>query len=128
MPRTPSVSQLDPFDQQKLDLLHAAAVELWIGPESDDPLVQVAFHAVLQWLRGETSTPRGVLATFSHPQGPLGSQLGLVGSLLHDPETPWPSEPLRLWWWVVKASYYRRWRELTDPRWRRRRRARRRRV
>ena len=48
MPRTPSASELDPFDQQKLDLLHAAAVELWIGPESDDPLVQVAFHAVLQ--------------------------------------------------------------------------------
>ena len=51
---------------------------------------------------------------FSHPQGPLGLQLGLVGSLLHDPGTPWPSEPPRLWWWVTKAAYYRRWQELTQ--------------
>src|SRR5262245_38856179 len=85
MPRTPSVFQLDPFDQQKLDLLHAAATELWIGLESDDPLVQVAFHAVLEWLRGEVSTPGAVLATFSRPQGLLVLQLGFVGSLLHDP-------------------------------------------
>ena len=112
MPRTSSVSELDPFDQQKLDLLHAAATELWIGPESDDVLVQVAFHAVLAWLRGITSTPRSVLLTFSQPTGPLGPQLGLVGSLLQDPETPWPAEPPRVWWWVVKAAYYRRWQEL----------------
>ena len=122
MPRTPPVFELDPSDQQKLDLLHAAAIELWIGPEGDDMLVQVAFHAVLAWLRGVTSTPPGVLATFSQPYGPLGQQLGLIGSLLHDPETPWPSEPPRLWRWVAKAAYYRRWQELTDPRWRRRRR------
>ena len=95
MTSTPPVSDLDPLDQQKLDLLHAAATELWIGPESDDVLVQVAFHAVLAWLRGVTSTPRGVLATFGEPAGPLGAQLAFVGSLLHDPETPWPSEPPR---------------------------------
>lgn len=122
MTRTPPVIQLEPYEQQKLDLLHAAATELWIGPESDDPLVQVAFHAVLEWLRGDVSTPRGVLATFSQPHGPLGPQLTLVGSLLHDPETSWPSEPPRVWWWVVKAAYYRRWQELTDLRWGRRRR------
>jgi hypothetical protein len=112
MPRTPSVSELDPFGQQKLDLLHAAATELWIGPEGDDVLVQVAFHAVLAWLRGITSTPQSVLLTFSQSTGPLGPQLGLVGSLLQDPETPWPAEPPRVWWWVVKAAYYRRWQEL----------------
>lgn len=123
MSRTPSVFQLDPFDQQKLDLLHAAATELWIGPESDDPLVQVAYHAVLAWLRGVTSTPRGVLATLSQPTGPLGGQLSFVGSLLQDPETPWPAEPPRLWWWVVKAAYYRRWLELTQRGGGRRRRA-----
>jgi hypothetical protein len=113
MSRTPPVSELDPSDQRKLDLLHAAATELWIGPESDDVLVQVAFHAILAWLRGMISTPRGVLATLSQPSGPLGVQLAFVGSLLHDPEAPWPPEPPRLWWWIVKAAYYRRWQELT---------------
>jgi hypothetical protein len=107
------VFDLDPSDQQKLDLLHAAATELWIGPESDDVLVQVAFCAVLAWLRGATSTPHGVLATLTAPTGPLGTQLAFVGSLLHDPETPWPPAPPRVWWWVVKAAYYRRWQELT---------------
>ena len=24
-------------------------------------------------------------------------------------------EPPRLWWWVVKTAYYRRWLELTRP-------------
>jgi hypothetical protein len=123
MTSTPAMIQLEPDEQQKLDLLRSAATELWIGPESDDPLVQVAFHAVLQWLRGQASTPRAVLATFSQPHGPLGTQLGFVGSLLHDPEKPQPTEPPRVWWWVVKAAYYRRWQELTDPRWGRRRRA-----
>ena len=105
MARTSSVFELDPSGQHKLALLHAAATELWIGPESDDPLVQVAFHAVLEWLRGEVVvSPRELLAIFGRPYGSLGWQLLFVGSLLHDPQTPWPQEPLRLWWWVVKAA------------------------
>ena len=114
MAHTDLVFDLDPRDRRKLDLLQAAFTELWIGPESDDPLVQVAFHAVLEWLRGTARDPQALLAAFGSPQGPLRHQLGLVGSLLHDPATPWPDEPPRLWWWVLKAAYYRRWQELTQ--------------
>jgi hypothetical protein len=128
MTRTLSTSDLDPRDRQKVSLLHSAFVELFIGPESDDPLVQVAFHALLAWLRGEAADPHALLEAFGAADGPLTQQLGFVGSLLHDPEAGWPSETPRLWWWVVRAAFYRRWQELTDPCWGRRRRARHRQV
>jgi hypothetical protein len=80
MKRTTSASPLDPIDEHKLNLLHAAFVELWIGPESDDVLVQVAYHAVLAWLRGEATEPRALLKAFGSLEGPLGRQLAFVGS------------------------------------------------
>lgn len=117
MTTTTSASQLDPIDEHKLNLLRAAFVELFISPESDDILVQVAFHAVLAWLRGDASEPRELLMAFGSREGPLGQQLAFVGSLLRKPDDAPPAELPRVWWWVVKAAYYRRWQELTDARW-----------
>jgi len=53
---TPTFS-LDPYHQARLDLWHSASIELSIGPESADPLVQASIEAVLTWLRGDDSTP-----------------------------------------------------------------------
>jgi hypothetical protein len=116
MTSTTSASPLDPIEEHKLKLLHAAFVELFIGPESDDILVHVAFHAVLAWLRGEASEPRALLEAFGSLEGPLGRQLAFVGSLLRKSDDPATAELPRVWWWVVKAAYFRRWQELTDPR------------
>jgi hypothetical protein len=104
---------LDPFSQGTVDLWHAASLELSIGPEADDPFVQAAVHAVLAWLRSE-ATPRALLESFSRPHGSLGPQLRFAGSLLCNPSET-PAESPRLWWWIVKTAYYRRWLELTRP-------------
>ncbi len=52
--RTPSVmtaisssDTLDRFSHGKVDLWHAASLELSIGPEADNPFVQAAVHAIL---------------------------------------------------------------------------------
>lgn len=116
MTSTTSASQLDPIDQHKLKLLHAAFVELFIGPESDDVLVQVAFHALLAWLRAEATEPRALLESFGSLEGPFGQQLAFVGSLLRKHDDAPPAQLPRVWWWVARAAYFRRWQELTDPR------------
>jgi hypothetical protein len=109
----PPALHLDRHARAKVELWHAATIELAIGRESTDPFVQAGLHAVLEWLRGEASTPQQLLQAFGRPFGSLGPQLQLVGSVVHDPDDPRPAEPPRLWWWVVKAAYYRRWHELT---------------
>ena len=108
-----SSDTLDPFSQGKVELWYAASLELSIGPEADDPFVQAAVHAILEWLRSE-ATPGALVESFGRPHGSLGPQLRFAGSLLGDPSAP-SAEPPRLWWWVVKSAYYRRWLELTRP-------------
>lgn len=105
--------RLDAYAQARLDLWRAASIELSIGPEATDALVQAGIEAVLAWLRGETTTPQALLDLYGQPHGPLGHQLSLVGSLLDPEQAGVPQGPPRLWWWVVKTAYYRRWLELT---------------
>ena len=107
----PQLVQVDASIQRKVDLWRAASIELSIGPEATDPLVQVGVRAVLASLRAVPSA-RALLETYSTPHGPLVQQLELVGSLL-DPNHDAQPELPRLWWWVVKTAYYRRWTELT---------------
>jgi hypothetical protein len=104
--------RLSPYERARVDLWRNASVELSIGRQSSDPLVQAAVEAVLAWLRSDAETPRALLDLYERPHGPLGAQLHLVGTLLH-PEEPPTLGPPRLCWWVVKCGYYRRWRELT---------------
>ena len=115
MASTLASRRLDAYAQARLDLWRAASIELSIGPEATDGLVQAGIAAVLAWLRGEAATPQVLLDLYGQPHGPLGHQLRLVGSLLDPKPTQLPIGPPRLWWWVVKTAYYRRWLELTRP-------------
>lgn len=114
MTTIPSSFTLDSHSQTIVKLWQAANARLTTGPESDDVLVQAAGHAVVAWLRQDAATPAALLDSFSRPGGPLIPQLRFVGSLVHDPARPLPTEPPPLWWWVVAAAYYRRWLELTQ--------------
>jgi hypothetical protein len=105
---------LDAYRQARLELWRSASIELSIGPEGTDPLVQTDIEAVLAWLRTGAEAPGVLLDLYGQPYGPLGSQLHLVGSLL-DPAQPAGGHPPRVCWWVVKTAYYRRWLELTRP-------------
>jgi hypothetical protein len=95
----------------RLDLWRSASIELSIGPEITDPLVQTGIEAVLASLRTDASTPAALLDLYGQAHGPLGSQLRLVGSLLDSAQAR-SEQPARLCWWVVKTAYYRRWLEL----------------
>src|SRR6266851_5131655 len=75
MTTTSSSDTLDPFSQGMVDLWHAASLELSIGPEADDPFVQAAVHAILEWLRDEAATRTELLEAFVRPHGSLGPQL-----------------------------------------------------
>jgi hypothetical protein len=103
---------LDAYHQGRLELWRSASVELSIGPESTDPLVQTGIEAVLAWLHTDAPTPTALLELYGRPHGPLGLQLRLVSSLLTPDHSP-AAQPPRLCWWVVKTAYYRRWLELT---------------
>ena len=112
MPTTSQPVHVDPSTQRKVDLWRAASVELSIGPEAVDPLVQAGIHAVLASLRAEVLDASALVDTYSTPHGPLGRQLEFVGSLLSPSQAGQPEIP-RLWGGIVKTAYYRRWTELT---------------
>ena len=114
MATTPSPFNLDRYGQTMVNLWRAASLRLTAGSESDDVLVQAAGHAVVAWLRQDAATPGSLLDTFGRPGGPLLPQLRFVGSLVHNPTQALPTEPPRLWWWVVADAYYRRWLELSQ--------------
>jgi hypothetical protein len=103
--------QLDRYQQAQLDLWRSAAVELCIGPESVDPLVQTGVETVLACLRAEVATPARLLGLYAQPHGPLASHLRLVSCLLDSEDAG--DLPTRVCWWVVKTAFYRRWLELT---------------
>jgi len=113
MTSSASTFPLDAYHQARLELWRSASIELSIGPESTDPLVQVGIESVLAWLRVDAATPAALLELYGLPHGALGLQLRLVGSLLDSATSPTVHHPSRLCWWVVKTAYYRRWLELT---------------
>ena len=109
-----SASPLPGCYKARLDLWRSASIELSIGTEITDPLVQTGIEAVLALLRADATTPTALLDVYGQPHGPLGSQLHLVGSLLDSAQAR-SDQPARLCWWVVKTAYYRRWLELNRP-------------
>jgi len=115
MTSSSSTFPLDAYHQARLELWRSASIELSIGPESTDLLVQAGIEAVLAWLHTDTATPSALLELYGRPHGPLGRQLRLVGSLLDPAQAATDYHPPRLCWWVVKTAYYRRWLELTRP-------------
>jgi hypothetical protein len=115
MTASTSTFTLDPYSQARVDLWHAASLELSIGPEADDPFVQAGVHAILEWLRGEVATATELVDTLAgrtaHSAQTFVSRAACCTTR---PRRRRLSHP-RLWWWVVKAAYYRRWLELTRP-------------
>lgn len=81
--------------QRKVGLWRAASIELSIGPEATDALVQAGIPAVLASLRAEVAGASMLIETYSTPNGPLGRYVELVGSLL-DPGHLAQPELLRL--------------------------------
>jgi len=109
---SPTRLRLDVYNQSKVHLWQAAAVDLATGSEDMDPLIQASLHVILAWLRMEATEPLDLLELFGRPGGPLAAQLRLIGSLLLQPaDAPSSLTPARCWA-VAKAAYYARWLEL----------------
>ena len=96
MTSSASTFPLDAYHQARLELWRSASIELSIGPESTDPLVQVGIEAILAWLRVDAATPGALLKQYGLPHGALGLQLRLVGSLLDPALSPTEHRPSRL--------------------------------
>ncbi len=109
----PSVTRarLDLYNQGKVHVWQAAAIDLAGSPEATNPFVQASLHIVLAWLRIEVTQPRVLLELFGRPDGPLGAQLRLIGSLLRQPNEALCTKEARRWWTIAKAAYYARWLE-----------------
>src|SRR5713226_6442234 len=88
MTSSASTFPLDAYYQARLELWRSASIELSIGSESTDPLVQVGIEVVLAWLRVDAATPEALLKLYGLPHGALGLQLRLIGSLLDAPPSP----------------------------------------
>src|ERR1700730_17154748 len=82
MTSSASTFPLDAYHQARLELWRSASIEISLGQDSTDLLVQVGVEAVLAWLRVDAATPAALLELYGLPHGALGLQLRLVGSLL----------------------------------------------
>jgi len=72
MTSSASTFPLHAYHRARLELWRSASIELSIGPESTDPLVQVGIEAVLAWLRVDAATPAALLELYGLPHGALG--------------------------------------------------------